>query len=307
MRMNNETKLVFALEHIAHLEDLIVDNEYETYLSQSLSTMKYELIRQLSLEQNRKEEKMTTEEKRDYSTVPEAIGCSNDGDPIIQVRNIRKWYQVNKGLPIIGSHDWLKAVDDVSFDVPSGKTIGLVGESGCGKTTTAKMVLGLEEPSTDGGVPVGSIYFEGQDVTTLTSAGKREMRRSVQAVFQDPWSSLNPRMRVNTIIGEPLEINTTMTKKERNTRAGDLLAEVGLNPYQGNLYPHEFSGGQRQRIGIARALALNPKLIVLDEPVSALDVSIRAQIMNLLVDLQNEHDLASVSYTHLTLPTKRIV
>ena len=212
---------------------------------------------------------MTTEEKRDYSTVPEAIGCSNDGDPIIQVRNIRKWYQVNKGLPIIGSHDWLKAVDDVSFDVPSGKTIGLVGESGCGKTTTAKMVLGLEEPSTDGGVPVGSIYFEGQDVTTLTSAGKREMRRSVQAVFQDPWSSLNPRMRVNTIIGEPLEINTTMTKKERNTRAGDLLAEVGLNPYQGNLYPHEFSGGQRQRIGIARALALNPKLIVLDEPVSA--------------------------------------
>jgi len=241
---------------------------------------------------------MTTEEKKDYSTVPEAIGCSNDGDPIIQVRNIRKWYQVNKGLPIIGSHDWLKAVDDVSFDVPSGKTIGLVGESGCGKTTTAKMVLGLEEPSTDGGVPVGSIYFEGQDVTSLSSAGKREMRRSVQAVFQDPWSSLNPRMRVNTIIGEPLEINTTMTKKERNTRAGDLLAEVGLNPYQGNLYPHEFSGGQRQRIGIARALALNPKLIVLDEPVSALDVSIRAQIMNLLVDLQNEHDLAYILIAH---------
>ena len=157
---------------------------------------------------------MTTEEKRDYSSVPEAIGCSNDGDPIIQVRNIRKWYQVNKGLPIIGSHDWLKAVDDVSFDVPAGQTVGLVGESGCGKTTTAKMVLGLEDPSTDGGVPVGSIYFEGQDVTTLSSAGRREMRRSVQAVFQDPWSSLNPRMRVNTIIGEPLEINTTMTKKK---------------------------------------------------------------------------------------------
>ena len=155
---------------------------------------------------------MTTTEKRDYSTVPSATGCSNDGDPIIQVRNIRKWYQVNKGLPIIGSFDWLKAVDDVSFDVPAGKTIGLVGESGCGKTTTAKMVLGLENPSTDGEVPVGSIYFQGEDVTQLSGAGRREMRRSVQAVFQDPWSSLNPRMRVNTIISEPLEINTTMTK-----------------------------------------------------------------------------------------------
>ena len=173
---------------------------------------------------------MTTTDKRDYSNVPSATGCSNDGDPIIQVRNIRKWYQVNKGLPIIGSFDWLKAVDNVSFDVPSGKTIGLVGESGCGKTTTAKMVLGLENPSTDGEVEVGSIFFQGEDVTQLSSAGKREMRRSVPAVFQDPWSSLNPRMRVNTIISEPLEINTTMTKKERDTRAGDLLAEVGLNP-----------------------------------------------------------------------------
>ena len=247
---------------------------------------------------------MTTEEKKDYSTVPEAIGCSNDGDPIIQVRNIRKWYQVNKGLPIIGSHDWLKAVDDVSFDVPSGKTIGLVGESGCGKTTTAKMVLGLEEPSTDGGVPVGSIYFEGQDVTSLSSAGKREMRRSVQAVFQDPWSSLNPRMRVNTIIGEPLEINTTMTKKERNTRAGDLLAEVGLNPYQGNLYPHEFSGGQRQRISIARALATQPRLLVCDEPTSALDVSIQAQILNLLKDLQEQLNLTILFISH-DLPVVR--
>ena len=232
------------------------------------------------------------------STVPSATGCSNDGDPIIQVRNIRKWYQVNKAIPFIGKIDWLKAVDDVSFDVTPGKTIGLVGESGCGKTTTAKMVLGLEEPSTDGEVPVGQIYFQGEDVKTLTSAGRKEMRRSVQAVFQDPWSSLNPRMRVSTIIAEPLEINTTMTKKERDTRAGDLLAEVGLNPYQGNLYPHEFSGGQRQRIGIARAFALNPKLIVLDEPVSALDVSIRAQIMNLLVDLQEEHNLAYILIAH---------
>jgi len=241
---------------------------------------------------------MTTEEKVDYSHIPPAVGCSNDGEPIIQVRNIRKWYQVNKALPFIGKIDWLKAVDDVSFDVIPGKTIGLVGESGCGKTTTAKMVLGLEDSSTDGEVPVGQIYFQGQDVKTLTSAGKKEMRRSVQAVFQDPWSSLNPRMRVSTIIAEPLEINTTMTKQERDTRAGDLLTEVGLNQYQGNLYPHEFSGGQRQRIGIARALALNPKLIVLDEPVSALDVSIRAQIMNLLVDLQDEHNLAYILIAH---------
>ena len=247
---------------------------------------------------------MTTTEKRDYSTVPSAIGCSNDGDPIIQVRNIRKWYQVNKGLPIIGSFDWLKAVDDVSFDVPAGKTIGLVGESGCGKTTTAKMVLGLENPSTDGEVPVGSIYFQGEDVTQLSGAGRREMRRSVQAVFQDPWSSLNPRMRVNTIISEPLEINTTMTKKERDTRAGDLLAVVGLNPYQGNLYPHEFSGGQRQRISIARALATQPRLLVCDEPTSALDVSIQAQILNLLKDLQEQLNLTILFISH-DLPVVR--
>ena len=241
---------------------------------------------------------MTTTEKRDYSTVPSAIGCSNDGDPIIQVRNIRKWYQVNKGLPIIGSFDWLKAVDDVSFDVPAGKTIGLVGESGCGKTTTAKMVLGLENPSTDGEVPVGSIYFQGEDVTQLSGAGKREMRRSVQAVFQDPWSSLNPRMRVNTIISEPLEINTTMTKKERDTRAGDLLAEVGLNPYQGNLYPHEFSGGQRQRIAIARSFVLNPKFVLLDEPTSALDLSIQKQILELLLQLQKNHKTTYIFISH---------
>ena len=247
---------------------------------------------------------MTTEEKVDYSHIPPAVGCSNDGEPIIQVRNIRKWYQVNKALPFIGKIDWLKAVDDVSFDVIPGKTIGLVGESGCGKTTTAKMVLGLEDSSTDGEVPVGQIYFQGQDVKTLTSAGKKEMRRSVQAVFQDPWSSLNPRMRVSTIIAEPLEINTTMTKQERDTRAGDLLTEVGLNQYQGNLYPHEFSGGQRQRISIARALATQPRLLVCDEPTSALDVSIQAQILNLLKDLQEQLNLTILFISH-DLPVVR--
>jgi oligopeptide/dipeptide ABC transporter ATP-binding protein len=221
-----------------------------------------------------------------------APGCLNSADAIISVRHLRKWFQVGNTILGFGQKHWLKAVDDVSFDIERGKTIGLVGESGCGKTTTLKLLLGLETPT------AGEIYFEGQDVKTLTKAGRKEFRTSIQAVFQDPWSSLNPRMRVNSIVAEPLEIATTMTKQQIRSRVGDLLAETGLNSYQGNLYPHEFSGGQRQRIGIARALALNPKVITLDEPVSALDVSIRAQIMNLLVDLQEEHGLAYLMVAH---------
>ena len=224
--------------------------------------------------------------------IPDAPGASNPPDSILQVRNLRKWFDVGGRFLGIGQRSWLKAIDDVSFDVREGKTFGLVGESGCGKTTTLKVILGLEEPTE------GNIFWQGEDVATMTRAGRREFRRSVQAVFQDPWSSLNPRMRVQAIVGEPLEIATTMTRGEIRDRVGDLLVEVGLNPYQMNLYPHEFSGGQRQRIGIARALALNPKLICLDEPVSALDVSIRAQIMNLLVDLQNEHGLAYLLVAH---------
>lgn len=224
--------------------------------------------------------------------VPGAPGCLNSADAIVSVRHLRKWFQVGNTLMGFGQKHWLKAVDDVSFDIERGKTIGLVGESGCGKTTTLKLLLGLEKP-TD-----GQIFFEGQDVKTLSKAGRKEFRTSIQAVFQDPWSSLNPRMRVNSIVAEPLEIATTMTRGQIKTRVGELLAEVGLNAYQGNLYPHEFSGGQRQRIGIARALALNPKIITLDEPVSALDVSIRAQIMNLLVDLQEEHGLAYLMVAH---------
>ncbi len=224
--------------------------------------------------------------------IPNAPGASNPSDSILQVRNLRKWFDVGGRFLGIGQRSWLKAIDDVSFDVREGKTFGLVGESGCGKTTTLKVILGLEEPTE------GTIYWQGEDVAEMTRAGKREFRRSVQAVFQDPWSSLNPRMRVQAIVGEPLEIATTMTRQQIRERVSDLLVEVGLNPYQMNLYPHEFSGGQRQRIGIARALALNPKLICLDEPVSALDVSIRAQIMNLLVDLQNEHGLAYLLVAH---------
>ncbi len=224
--------------------------------------------------------------------IEDAPGATNPDDAILQVRALRKWFDVGGRFLGIGQRSWLKAIDDVNFDVREGKTFGLVGESGCGKTTTLKVILGLEEPTE------GTIYWQGEDVAGMTRAGRREFRRSVQAVFQDPWSSLNPRMRVQAIVGEPLEIATTMTRQQIRERVSDLLVEVGLNPYQMNLYPHEFSGGQRQRIGIARALALNPKLICLDEPVSALDVSIRAQIMNLLVDLQNEHGLAYLLVAH---------
>jgi oligopeptide/dipeptide ABC transporter ATP-binding protein len=217
---------------------------------------------------------------------------SKPGGSIIEIKNLRKWFPVGGGVFAFGKKGNLKAVDDITFNIDPGKTFGLVGESGCGKTTTAKVLLGLERP-TD-----GQIVFQGEDASKLTKEGRKEFRRSIQAVFQDPWSSLNPRMKVNSIVAEPLEIATTMTKQQVKARVSELLTEVGLNPYQGNLYPHEFSGGQRQRIGIARALALNPKVVVLDEPVSALDVSIRAQIMNLLVDLQQQHGLAYLLIAH---------
>jgi len=211
---------------------------------------------------------------------------------IIQVRGLKKYFPVQRGFALFGAREHLKAVDDVNFDIEARQTFGLVGESGCGKTTTAKLLLGLEVPTE------GEILFQGEDVSKLSRAGRREYRSSVQAVFQDPWASLNPRMRVRSIVGEPLEINTNMSRGQINERVGELLEEVGLNPYQANLYPHEFSGGQRQRIGVARSLALNPKVVILDEPVSALDVSIRAQIMNLLADLQAEHGLGYLLIAH---------
>ena len=226
------------------------------------------------------------------SNVPDAPGVGSSGDAIIQVRHLRKWYPVRRGFLGGGRKLQLKAVDDVSFDIERGRTFALVGESGCGKTTTLKAVLQLEQPTS------GQIFYEGEDVASMSAAGRKEFTSSVQAVFQDPWTSLNPRMTVRSIVGEPLEIGTTMTKAQISTRVGDVLTEVGLDPYQANLYPHEFSGGQRQRVGIARALALMPKVIALDEPVSALDVSIRAQIMNLLVDLQREHGLAYLLIAH---------
>ena len=224
------------------------------------------------------------------SREPEDYG-SPDTDGLLEVQGLRKHFSVNTGV-FSRSKARLKAVDGISMSIETGKTYGLVGESGCGKTTTAKMVLLLEDPTE------GRLFFDGKNVSSLDREGMRVYKSSVQAVFQDPWASLNPRMRVGSIIGEPLEVNSVMTKGEIRTRVSGLLEEVGLQPYQSTLFPHEFSGGQRQRIGVARALALNPRLIVLDEPVSALDVSIRAQIMNLLEDLQDEHNLTYLLIAH---------
>ena len=211
---------------------------------------------------------------------------------VLEARDLKKHFPVTKGVLISKTTGWIKAVDGISFSIQPGETLGIVGESGCGKSTTAKMLLMLEEPTE------GSILFQGSDISQADAEARREYRSSVQAVFQDPWSSLNPRMRVRDLIAEPMIINLDISKSEVHDRVEKLLSDVGLNPYHANLYPHEFSGGQRQRLAIARALSLNPKVIVLDEPVSALDVSIRAQIMNLLKDLQKEYNVSYMLIAH---------
>jgi oligopeptide/dipeptide ABC transporter ATP-binding protein len=224
-------------------------------------------------------------------------------DAVLEAQHLSKHFTVGGGL-LTRRRGVVRAVDDVSFTVEPGRTLGLVGESGCGKTTTAKLVLGLETPT------AGALRFEGEDLQRLDAAGLRRYRKSVQAVFQDPYASLNPRMRVRAIVAEPLVTNEALPGAEVARRVGRLLELVGLPPRAGELFPHEFSGGQRQRIAIARALALSPRVIVLDEPVSALDVSIRAQILNLLRDLQAElgvsylfiaHDLAAVAHMSHTI------
>jgi oligopeptide transport system ATP-binding protein len=211
--------------------------------------------------------------------------------PLLEVKHLKKHFPIKGGVfsKTIG---YVYAVDDINFTLEKGETLGLVGESGCGKSTTGRTILRLIEP-TD-----GMIAFEGQDITHLDKSAMRALRREMQIIFQDPYASLNPRMTVGSIIGEPLEIHKIAKGSEKEERVASLLQKVGLRAEDMRKYPHEFSGGQRQRIGIARALALNPKLIVCDEPVSALDVSIQAQVINLLEDLQAEFGLSYLFIAH---------
>ncbi|MEU4574352.1 ABC transporter ATP-binding protein [Nonomuraea sp. ATR24] len=215
----------------------------------------------------------------------------SENEPLLSVRNVEKHFPVTAGL-FKKQVAAVKAVDGISFDVFKGETLGLVGESGCGKSTTGRLVTRLLEPTG------GSVEFEGRDITHLSQGKLRPLRRDMQMIFQDPYSSLNPRHTVGAIVGAPFRIQGVRTENGVKKAVQDILALVGLNPEHYNRYPHEFSGGQRQRIGIARTLALKPKLIIADEPVSALDVSIQAQVVNLLEDLQKELDLTYVVIAH---------
>jgi len=216
---------------------------------------------------------------------------SSVGNVLVEVKDLKKHFPITGGVfsRVVGH---VKAVDGVSFQIRKGETLGLVGESGCGKTTLGRVVLRLAEPTS------GEALFEGKDVFSLGKEEMRKLRREMQIIFQDPYASLNPRMTVGDIIGEPLEIHGVATGAQKEARVRDLLDVVGLASYHIRRYPHEFSGGQRQRIGIARALALNPKLIICDEPVSALDVSIQSQILNLLEDLQGQFGLTYLFIAH---------
>ncbi len=218
---------------------------------------------------------------------------SRNDDVLLEVKNLKMHFPVTSGMIFQRTVAHVKAVDDVSFTVKRGETLGLVGESGCGKTTTGRCILQLYKPT------AGEIIFEGRDLTKLNTKQMRTMRREMQVIFQDPYSSLNPRMTAGNIIGEPLIVHGLVNgKAEYRERVAELLMNVGLNPYMADRFPHEFSGGQRQRIGVARALSVSPKFIVADEPVSALDVSIQAQIINLLEELQEQFDLTYLFIAH---------
>jgi oligopeptide transport system ATP-binding protein len=231
-------------------------------------------------------ERMQTVPQAEAAAAREQDARAGASGELVRVRGLFKHF------PVAGSDDVVRAVDGVTFDVFRGETLGLVGESGCGKSTVGRCILRLMEPTR------GEVYFEGKDVLALSGRDLRAMRREMQIIFQDPYASLNPRMRVRDIVGEPLVVHGVGAKQDRKERVAELLTKVGLDPDYMNRYPHEFSGGQRQRIGIARALALNPKLIVADEPVSALDVSVQAQVVNLLEDLQREFNLTYFFISH---------
>ena len=231
------------------------------------------------------------------TTMPEAAAAGapapQNDDILLEVKDLQMHFPVGSGFLSRKPTGYVKAVDGVSFTVKRGETLGLVGESGCGKTTTGRCILQLYKPTG------GQVIFEGQDLTGLNSKNMRAMRREMQVIFQDPYSSLNPRMTAGNIIGEPLIVHGLVnSKQEYREKVADLLQNVGLNPYMADRFPHEFSGGQRQRIGVARALSVEPKFIVADEPVSALDVSIQAQIINLLEDLQEQFNLTYLFIAH---------
>jgi oligopeptide transport system ATP-binding protein len=216
----------------------------------------------------------------------------SENGALVKVRNLKMHFPITQGIIIQREIGAIKAVDGLSFDILRGETLGLVGESGCGKSTTGRAILQLYRPT------AGDVYFEGEDLSHLKGEQLRRMRSRMQMIFQDPYASLNPRMTVGDIIGEPLLVHNIAKGKDRRERVQELLNVVGLNPYFVNRYPHEFSGGQRQRIGVARALAVQPEFIVCDEPISALDVSIQAQIINLLEDLQEEFNLTYLFIAH---------
>ena len=214
-------------------------------------------------------------------------------DVLVDVRHMKMYFPVTSGIFFQKKIADIKAVDDISFFISRGETLGLVGESGCGKTTTGRCILQLYRPT------AGEVYFEGEDITKLSPRQLRSHRRRMQIIFQDPYGSLNPRMTAGSIVGEPLVVHKmTESKREYRERVAELLSVVGLNPYMADRYPHEFSGGQRQRIGVARALAVNPAFIACDEPVSALDVSIQAQVINLLEELQAQFNLTYLFIAH---------
>jgi oligopeptide transport system ATP-binding protein len=220
-----------------------------------------------------------------------ALASGKNKSPLVEACNVKKFFPIKRGV-FSKTVGYVRAVDDVSLEIRQGETFGLVGESGCGKSTFGRMLLRLQQAT------AGQVYFEGRDILTLNTRELRAMRREMQIIFQDPFGSLNPRFTIGDIIGEPLEVHHVATGKAKDERVAELIQLVGLDPTRRNRYPHEFSGGQRQRVSIARSIALHPKLIVADEPVSALDVSVQSQVINLMSDLQEQLGLTYLFIAH---------